>query len=460
MLGAPARREEARHPKGRTLAEVPALARSWHPLLNGALRARDVAVWSAKRIWWRCAKASDHVWQTFARSRAQGQGCPFCAGKRASIASCLAVRAPAVAAEWHPTRNDGLTTRDVTIGTPRVVWWKCAKGADHVWRASVHERATRGKRCPFCAGLRVSATNCLARARPDIAATWHPTKNGRPSPRDVLPGSSRMAWWLCPRAPDHVWRGPIASRARFGCRYCTGRAVCRSNSLAGMAPKVVAQWHPTKNGRLRPVDVYYRSAKPVWWKCNAAPDHEWRTAVVNRVRMGPGCPFCSGKWLSASMTLAARFPKLAAEWHPTKNWGLRPTDIHFGSVKMIWWKCAAGPDHEWRARCGMRTSMSTLCPFCIGRRLSITNSLAAKYPQVAVRWHPTRNGRLKPTHVLPGGGGKMYWWRCDKGHEYRRTTSAERKARGCSLCRTLRRKPRAATTWKRRERILLPSDFS
>jgi hypothetical protein len=35
-------------------------------------------------------------------------------------------------------------------------------------------------------------------------------------------------------------------------------------------------------------------------------------------------------------------------------------------------------------------------------RLSVAKSLAAKYPEVAAFWHPTRNGRLRPTDVLPG----------------------------------------------------------
>jgi hypothetical protein len=226
-----------------------------------------------------------------------------------------------------------------------------------------------------------------------------------------------------------------------------------------MAPKVAGQWHRTRNGSLRPIDVFYRSEKPVWWKCSAAPDHEWRTAVMNRVRMGPGCPFCSGKWLSASTSLAAKFPKLAAEWHAARNRGLRPQDVHWGSERRVWWKCAAGPDHEWQIRCAARTKLGTKCPFCRGRRLSVTNSLAAKHPKLAARWHPTRNGALRPTDVLAGGGGKARWWRCERGHEYRRTVSNE-LARGCSGCRVLRQRHRPAMTGKRRERIYLPSDFS
>jgi hypothetical protein len=39
----------------------------------------------------------------------RGSGCPFCAGRRASGAYCLAVAHPEIAREWHPTRKILLT---------------------------------------------------------------------------------------------------------------------------------------------------------------------------------------------------------------------------------------------------------------------------------------------------------------------------------------------------------------
>ena len=40
-------------------------------------------------------------------------------------------------------------------------------------------------------------------------------------------------------------------------------------------------------------------------------------------------------------------PKLAKEWHPTKNGDLTPEDVLPGSHKKRWWKCKKG--HEWQA---------------------------------------------------------------------------------------------------------------
>jgi very-short-patch-repair endonuclease len=38
-------------------------------------------------------------------------------------------------------------------------------------------------------------------------------------------------------------------------------------SLAFLNPKVAGEWHPTKNGKLRPEDVTPGSGKKVWWQC-------------------------------------------------------------------------------------------------------------------------------------------------------------------------------------------------
>ena len=42
------------------------------------------------------------------------------------------------------------------------------------------------------------------------------------------------------------------------------------------------------------------------------------------------------------------FPKLAKEWHPTKNRGLTPAKVTTTSKKKVWWKCSTCK-HEWKA---------------------------------------------------------------------------------------------------------------
>ena len=179
-------------------------------------------------------------------------------------------------------------------------------------------------------------------------------------------------------------------------------------SLHEAHPEIAGEWHPTKNRDILPRDVTRSSGKKVWWRCPKGPDHEWEATVANRTT-GRGCPFCAGKKLSVTNSLASRFPELAAEWHPRKNRGLHPNKLVAGSAKKVWWKCPKGPDHEWEAVLSSRTRGGNGCPFCAGQRASVTNSLLALFPDVAAQWHPKKNEALTPDQVVAGSGVKVWW---------------------------------------------------
>lgn len=85
---------------------------------------------------------------------------------------------------------------------------------------------------------------------------------------------------------------------------------------------VAKEWHPTKNGSLKPEDVGPNSNKKVWWigKCG----HEWQ-ATPNQRNAGRGCPYCTNrKVLIGFNDLATIYPTIAEEWHPIKNGDLTP----------------------------------------------------------------------------------------------------------------------------------------
>jgi len=137
-------------------------------------------------------------------------------------------------------------------------------------------------------------------------------------------------------------------------------------SLINLYPKIADEWHPTKNGDLKPENFTRSSNKKVWWKCPKEEDHDWEATVSNRSK-GSGCPFCSGRRASKDNNLAVLSPDLSKEWHPTKNGDLKPEDVTVGSHKKVWWKCPKGEDHDWEAPVSNRSKGSG-CPFCAGQR--------------------------------------------------------------------------------------------
>jgi len=175
--------------------------------------------------------------------------------------------------------------------------------------------------------MSVKLTNSLATLNPELAAEWHPTKNGALTPHDVTVSSNKRVWWLCKTNPQHEWDVSINNRTkRSGCRFCSGRRATPETCLAKLNPELAAEWHPTKNGALTPHDVTVCSRNRVWWLCRTNPQHEWDVRIVDRTK-GNGCRFCSGQAVDATNSLAKLNPELVAEWHPTKNGALTPHDV-------------------------------------------------------------------------------------------------------------------------------------
>lgn len=207
---------------------------------------------------------------------------------------CLETGRDELLSQWDEHLNGPLTAADITYGSKRKVWWRCAKG--HEWQASAGSRTIKDTGCPVCAGKRVCpGENDLASLFPKFAVQWHREKNGALRPEQVTPNSNRRVWWRC--SLGHEWQAVVAARTSngSGCPYCAGRKVLAGfNDLATRKPLLAKQWHPKLNGSLTPEMVTPGSHRKVWWQC---PDgHVWRAVIYSR--SGPqksGCPICAGR---------------------------------------------------------------------------------------------------------------------------------------------------------------------
>jgi hypothetical protein len=356
---------------------------------------------------------------------------------------------PDLAAQWHGRRNGDLTPDDVALKSNARVWWKCAEKRDHEWEARVVSRTlytTAG--CPFCYGNRTTRSNSLgasrtARARA-LQREFHPTKNGELTVFDVHHGTARKLWWLCEKGHEWEATGHVRFHEGVDCVACSTWHAHRAESLAIVMPELAREWHPTKNGTLTPADVMRATDTIVWWLCPHDPSHEWQTRVASRAATKSGCPYCFGRLATDETSLAAFYPELAAEWHPTRNGDLSPREVRSGSSNLYWWKCPKGPDHEWQASPSNRTSRhgATGCPCCAGKQVSVTNNLGVIAPALARQWHPTRNGQLTPSTVV-AGSHRIVWWRCPKApdHEWEGKINSRKPSGGCPFCSGRRTAP-------------------
>jgi len=107
-------------------------------------------------------------------------------------------------------------------------------------------------------------------------------------------------------------------------------------SLAFLFPNVAAEWDQEENGYLAPSMFYANSTHVASWigkNCG----HKWKAPIYHRTSLGNGCRYCASKKISAENSLAAKFPEIAAEWHPTQNGDLTPEFVFPFSDKVAWW---------------------------------------------------------------------------------------------------------------------------
>ena len=378
----------------------PQLASEWHPTKNENLTPQDVTCGSGKKVWWYLpydtedGRHFNFEWQAKIYHRNNGIGCPFLSNFGANIQiwkgfNDLASCNPQLAKEWHPTKNGNLTPDNICANSNKKVWWllpydtEDGKHFDFEWQATVNER-NNGASCPYLNGKRIwIGFNDLTTTNPELASEWHPTKNGNLTPQDVTCNSNKKVWWLLPydtkdgKHFDFEWQASIAARNNgTNCPYLTNSKLYKGfNDLETMNPQLAKEWHPTKNGNLKPSDVIVNSIKNVWWlvsydtKDGKHFDFEWQAKVIDR-NLNPNCPFLSNARIWKGFNdLATINPQLANEWHPTKNGSLKASDVTCGSDKKVWWKLSyKNPktnkiiDFEWQARISHRNNGAS-CPF-------------------------------------------------------------------------------------------------
>lgn len=179
-------------------------------------------------------------------------------------------------------------------------------------------------------------------------------------------------------------------------RKTVGRVTPGVNDLATVNPDIAAEWHYEKNAPITPSDISATSQKKMWWRCKVC-SHEWETFVHNRALRNSSCPQCRAAKRGLSdvkkakeakpapaksnstteekttsedkkpvniRSLAIKNPKVAKEWHPTKNGSITPEDVNASSSQEFWFQCEKG--HEWLARVDVR-ARGAKCPYCTGR---------------------------------------------------------------------------------------------
>ncbi len=469
----------------------PELLNEWDYEKNTTVKPETITAGSHKKVWWRCRLG--HEWQVSAKDRIRyNSGCPICSKELKSsfpeqsfffylskyfpdavnrdmhLGFELDIFIPSIriAVEydgfhWHKSqsaidkdtrKNEKCSAHNVEIiriresGLKHLGYCKefyisepvsdislanvIISVLDYLGVSSPEVNILKDRTDIMSSYIHQKKEDSLLKRYPDLAKEWHPTKNKALTPDLVDYGSNKVVWWhgKC----GHEWTESIKQRTGMHtqCPICRGLRVLKGfNDLASQNPELATEWNYEKNGALSPENITTGSGKKVWWKCKYG--HEWQAVVAYR-RDGNGCPYCANDYVWVGFNdLLTKNPKLAEEWHPTKNGDLLPEKVVYGSNRKVWWLGKCG--HEWQARIRNRF-FGNGCPYCNKSVLLLGyNDLASNNPELASEWNAEKNGSLKPTDITARSNRKV-WWKCNKGHEWQATVSDRSNNHGCPYC--------------------------
>lgn len=418
----------------------PSICSEWNHEKNGDLSPLNVGARSNKNVWWlgKCG----HEWKAQISNRIlRGDGCPYCSGHRVLEGfNDLATTHPELLIEWDYEKNT-IKPNTISYGSNQKVWWKCENG--HEWESQITNRVHgtacpicgRKYHNSFCeqalffyikqrfpdainSDIHIGAELDIYIPSINVAleydgVVWHKSRkkeksdiekntlckeNGITMIRIREEGLSDIAdcvifkrmkttsnttlsqvisevmLYLDPT--NEIEINVVSDTPRILEQYATKE---HENSLAYCFPELVPEWHPSKNGSLKPDRISRSSNKYVWWKCQN--NHEWSTKVVNRTINKQGCPFCSGHQVLAGFNDLSTWCKqndhgyLLLEWDYAKNANSvdgkgrdisTPDKVAPRSNRKVWWTCSKC-GYEWQAIIQSRTRGNG-CPACKNKK--------------------------------------------------------------------------------------------
>ena len=338
--------------------------------------------------------------------------------------------------EWDYDNNKAIKPTDVLASSQQKVWWQCSK-CGYKWQAKISNRAVLNRGCPCCANkIVVTGINDLATTHPEIAKEWHPTKNGDLMPQNVVHGTGKKVWWLCPQG--HEYQATVLHRTQDNGTSCPICNSGRQTSFAEQAvyyyikklyPDAINRYTADFLGRME-LDIFIPSIN-----CAIEYDGEaWHRGDVKLKREEKKYKICRDKNIKLIRLREEDAPMTAfiADDQWIKKDLYKTENLEYIIIELLknlnyrGIKCPVNVNIK-------RDKQKILQYKTIEKR----NSLGDKYPNIAKEWHPTKNGELTPCMFKPRSDHKV-WWLCPEcGNEYKATIghrTAKKKPTGCPKC--------------------------
>ena len=206
-------------------------------------------------------------------------------------------RYPGLASQYHPVKNLVKSTA-VPFDSKLPHWWKCSKGPDHEWQATISRRLQDDGGCPCCSKVKVSVVlSSTLFANP----TYHcPYK--RASVRALTRPMHRFTRSEAERDKHHqIPQTGCCREVVQGAESRQGKCKAHINTQALRSGLTRAQI----KCQIAPENLMPTSENvKVWFHCDEGPDHNWQMPLQEALVEGAlSCPCCEGRKVSVTNRL-------------------------------------------------------------------------------------------------------------------------------------------------------------
>lgn len=326
------------------LSQYPEVARDWDYDKN-PIRPEDVARHSPRRVHWKCHKCG-HEWQTAISNRTSsdfpGQ-CPKCINhgmSRMEMCIYLAVKKHFPDAQYRAKINK--TEFDVLIPSINfAIEYDGIYFHRNLKRKELHKDVVaQNNGLQFFRIEEVDDINTDFLFKSNILKI-HTNKN--PNYLTICTLILRHMRDDFGINVDAVVDENIVYQA-----FAEMSSVITNNSLATKYPDIAKEWHPTKNGNLKPEHMDYSSHVKVWWVCGKC-GNEFQKSISGRtsvIKKQVGCAFCTGQRRRVGFNdLETLYPGIKQFWCEKENAeiGMSFEQCAPTSVKYSYWNFGNGP---------------------------------------------------------------------------------------------------------------------
>lgn len=394
--------------------------------VNNSKKPSEYSYGSHSVVNWICKKCG-YKYQKDIHSRAQGTGCANCSKIKFEHLQPLSSMYPNLLCELDTNKNIelGIDASNVSCGSTQKIWWKCDN--NHSYDMTIFNKLKstgcpicRNKR--IIPGVNDLKTWCKDNDKLDILEDWDYTKN-QIKPENVSFGSNKIAFWKCHKC-GFEWKTRINSLTINGtrCSKCSrrlsssfpeqavyyyikkvfpdaingDRQVLKGLELDIYIPSIKVgieydglTWHQLnkdllkniacKNSNIRLIRIRERGCESIDnCECYYYEYQDWdslnkiiidiisiigdKTIEVNIQEDNARIKESFYNILKDN-SLQIKYPKIAKEFHPTKNGFITPDMIIAESHDKYYWLCP-NCGNEYLASVKNRVRVNSSCPIC------------------------------------------------------------------------------------------------